>query len=114
MAESDLVPMQFRAKGKPTVNVRNVDSGKKRAVIYFVQAETGPIKIGSTSYLASRMVTLRGQSPVALTLLATMEGDRTAEFRLHARFAAHRLHGEWFAPHPDILAEIERHGSPNG
>jgi len=26
----------------------------------------------------------------------------------HRQFAAHRLHGEWFAPHPDILAEIDR------
>lgn len=108
MAELDLSTARTRAKGRPSVNVRNVDRGEKRAVIYFVQAETGPIKIGSTSYLASRMVTLRGQSPVPLTLLATMDGDRTAEFRLHARFAAHRLHGEWFSPHPDILAEIKR------
>lgn len=26
----------------------------------------------------------------------------------HAMFKAHRLHGEWFEPHPDILAEIAR------
>lgn len=27
----------------------------------------------------------------------------------HLRFAAHRHgKGEWFSPHPDILAEIER------
>lgn len=32
---------------------------------------------------------------------------RDAERDYHARFAAHRLRGEWFAPHPDILAEIE-------
>ena len=26
----------------------------------------------------------------------------------------HALHGEWFAPHPDILAEIERLEGQNG
>ena len=30
------------------------------------------------------------------------------EKEYHPRFAEHRLHGEWFHPHPDILAEIDR------
>lgn len=30
------------------------------------------------------------------------------QFDRATAIAAHRLHGEWFAPHPDILAEIDR------
>ena len=26
---------------------------------------------------------------------------------------AHRMYGEWFAPHPDILAEIDRLNAEN-
>lgn len=76
--------------------------------IYFVQAENGPIKIGVASNLEKRIGNLRGSSPVKLTLLFATHGGATAEANLHHRFREHRLHGEWFAPHPDILAEIER------
>jgi hypothetical protein len=47
-------------------------------------------------------------SPVRLSILALTTGARDVERSYHERFAAHRLHGEWFAPHPDILAEIDR------
>lgn len=94
---------------------RNVASMPKREqcpVVYFVQAENGRIKIGTTKYLDWRMKTLRGQSPLALELLCSASGGRREERAYHAQFAAHRLHGEWFEPHPDILAEIERLNSP--
>ena len=91
-----------------TFNVTQIKRLPQNPVVYFVQAEAGAIKIGNTKYLDWRMDGLQGQSPVALTLLATMPGTRSDEFRLHAKFAEHRLHGEWFSPHPDILAEIER------
>ena len=76
--------------------------------VYFVRAETGQIKIGVATCTTKRLRGLRSASPVALRLLARVRGGATLEAEYHARFAAHRLHGEWFAPHPDILAEIER------
>lgn len=30
----------------------------------------------------------------------------------HERFMKHHLRGDWFSPHPDILAEIERLNAP--
>lgn len=78
------------------------------ATIYFIGSEAGPIKIGVTENLKFRLQALRLSSPVALTVLASKSAHRNAERQYHKRFAAHRLHGEWFAPHPDILAEIER------
>lgn len=108
MAAPNYLPGHVKRPGSPTFNVKPVRSPPKDHVVYFVQAECGLIKIGTTGTIAWRLESLRGQSPVALTLLATTPGRRTEEFAYHARFAEHRLHGEWFSPHPDILAEIER------
>lgn len=94
--------------GRPTFNANPVKRPRKEPVVYFAQAANGLIKIGTTGFIDERMKILAGQSPVAITLLATVQGARADEFVYHARFAAHRRHGEWFEPHPDILAEIAR------
>lgn len=91
-----------------TMNVKKMPVRKKVRVIYFARAATGQIKIGSTGYMEDRLAGLRGQSPVAIDLLLVIPGDRRREFQYHAQFAPHRLHGEWFDPHPDIIAEITR------
>jgi hypothetical protein len=72
---------------------------------YFIQAGVdGPIKIGSTKNLPVRLRTLAAMSPVPLRLMAVMEGDH--EEGCHARLAAFRLHGEWFAPVDFVLEFI--------
>jgi hypothetical protein len=45
-------------------------------------------------------------------VLATVRGN--FEVAYHRLFAEHRAFGEWFEPHPDILAEVDRltQGSP--
>ena len=110
----EVLPQGYRAhrepglRGKPTFNVTVVKRPPRKPVVYFVQAENGLIKIGSTNYIEDRMKSLSSQSPLGLTLLATVRGDRAKEFAYHLRFAAHRLHGEWFQRCPEIEAEIER------
>lgn len=100
---------QKAAVGRATFNCKIVKPRyPNRPVVYFVRAVNGLIKIGSTKYFDSRFQSLQNGSPVELTVLVTIGGDRTKEFTYHSRFAEHRLHGEWFSPHPDILAEIER------
>ncbi|CAB5222816.1 Meiotically up-regulated gene 113 [uncultured Caudovirales phage] len=79
--------------------------------VYFIISEFGPIKIGATGDIDARLSTLRTMSPCGLTLAAVAEGGCRIERDYHIRFAEHRLHGEWFAPHPDILAEIARLGA---
>lgn len=76
--------------------------------VYFIQrVDGGPIKIGRTNQHPDRRLTgLQIASPVALRLLALAVGGDVAERNLHARFASHRLRGEWFAPHEDILSYI--------
>lgn len=72
---------------------------------YFLQAaEDGPIKIGSSRNLLTRLRGLMTMSPVRLTLLGVMEGDY--EEACHTRFDFCRLHGEWFAPSAEVLAWI--------
>lgn len=79
--------------------------------VYFVEAVgVGRIKIGVTTNLSERLRDLSNSSPVRLRLLGVVRGDRRFESILHAKFARHRLHGEWFSSAPDILTYIRAHG----
>lgn len=97
-----------RQRGRATFNCKVRPKPPRKPVVYFLQASTGHIKIGTTGNLPLRIEGLRNSCPVHLDLLAAVKGDRATENKFHATFAAHRLHGEWFAPHPEILAEIDR------
>jgi hypothetical protein len=76
--------------------------------VYFIGGDTGAIKIGWAKDSAVRLKEHQCGSPIKLAILATVTGTLKDERAYHRRFAAHRLHGEWFARAPDILAEIER------
>lgn len=76
--------------------------------VYFIGTPDTAIKIGVTCSVSDRFRTIQAHSPVKLEILATRRGGEMLESAYHYQFAEHRLHGEWFEPHPDILAEIER------
>lgn len=76
--------------------------------LYFIGSESGPIKIGVSVDPAKRLKGLQTGYPEKLSLLAVIRGQAYREPEYHDRFAAHRLHGEWFSPAPEILAEITR------
>ena len=77
--------------------------------IYFIQAEGGgPIKIGWATKPERRLAGMQPHSPLRLQILFHEPGNGRDEAALHAKFAVSRLHGEWFAPAPEILAEIKR------
>lgn len=82
------------------------DSG----LIYFIQNEGDKsIKIGYTGGDAqNRKRQLQTNHSSELHLLATCKGSLEYESALQHRFAKHRLRGEWFRPHPDILAFISK------
>jgi len=61
---------------------------------YFIQADSGPVKIGISLCPESRLRDMQVGCPHRLRLLATVPGDREAE--LHTRFASLRMNGEWF------------------
>lgn len=69
-------------------------------MIYIVQEKglfRSRIKIGFTNNVKGRMSGLRGGSPSALKLILLLPGTLLDEAGYHERFAAYRLHGEWFS-----------------
>lgn len=75
--------------------------------VYFIQGQDdGPIKIGFTRDVAGRLRQLQTGHHDRLRVLRSMRGDKALEAWLHRRFAAHRLTGEWFTPHRDLLRYI--------
>lgn len=75
--------------------------------VYFITSGTA-IKIGTSRHPARRLAVMQTGHPGKLELLATCEGDAKVERAYHQRFAVFRQGGEWFAPAPEILAEIAR------
>lgn len=74
--------------------------------IYFIQAgEAGPVKIGVATNVHVRIATLQtGHHEELRLLVAIPEQGSNHEAGLHHMFAAHRIRGEWFHPHDDVLA----------
>jgi hypothetical protein len=77
-------------------------------VVYFIQSgDDGPIKIGFTTRLDSRVRALQTSHGTRLRVLATTPGTPADEASLHRRFAGLRKHGEWFEPGRDLVDHIE-------
>jgi hypothetical protein len=80
-------------------------------VIYFARAADLGIKIGfSNGNIHQRLKELETYCPVQLELLGAIPGNREKEKCLHEKFKDHRIKGEWFAIHEDILVYIAKHG----
>jgi hypothetical protein len=76
-------------------------------VIYFIlNARAEAIKIGTAVDVSGRLKTLQTGSAEPLELLCSVPGDKDAELRLHRRFAADRLRGEWFRVTPELMGLI--------
>lgn len=78
--------------------------------VYFVKpiGMSGPIKIGFAADFEVRFQSLQTGSPIPLEALRVIEGTQQTELALHRKFAAHRLHGEWFEPCAELLAFIDQ------
>ncbi len=81
-----------------------------KTYIYFIKpiGMAGPIKIGCTKSIDTRLDALMQLSPYPLELMVTAAGDFKLEHHLHARFAANRSHKEWFHPSDELMAGIDR------
>ena len=81
----------------------------KRQRIYFIKGkESTLIKIGSTDNVKNRLMGMQTGSPEVLEVLATVPFGLIKEKDLHRRFAADRVHGEWFNPSNDLLNFIHK------
>jgi hypothetical protein len=73
--------------------------------VYFItNRKLNICKIGHAADPKKRLMTLQCASAVTLSLEATLPGSAELERKLHKRFAADRLSGEWFT----ITEELER------
>lgn len=109
---ADLAPKLAEITGEPQTPKKAallagmfmaIEYGKENAKdrgpgwVYFVLADDlGLVKIGYADNVRTRLDTLRGMSPVGLTLLARIKGDQVFERSLHKKFAHLKDHGEWF------------------
>lgn len=84
-------------------------------MIYFLRnTDNGHIKIGFTEKDDAdvRRDQCQTGNSGPLVVLATMPGGRNEERAMHMKFAAYGLEGEWFLPHPELLAIIPASGLP--
>lgn len=88
-------------------NMVSFDDCDLDGLTYFIGGDVGAIKIGRSVNPEKRLKEFQAGSPIVLRILATRQGAQR-EPMYHRHFKAHRLHGEWFDRHPDILAEIDR------
>ncbi len=96
--------LAMRAPGQPDDTVPSY--------VYFIAAVAmpeGPIKIGSSARPLTRLAHFQSDSPVKLELLATCSGGMKRERIYHQRFAADRLHGEWFGRSEPLERLIKWH-----
>lgn len=84
------------------------DYGQSR--VYFIfAAASGLIKIGIAQDVTTRLRALQGATGDRLHLLTDIPGGRELEQRLHHRFSADRVRGEWFRPSAELLTLIRQH-----
>ncbi|MGN7160813.1 GIY-YIG nuclease family protein [Sphingomonas sp. SAFR-052] len=83
-----------------------IEESSFSADLYFIRSEAGPIKIGVSNDVRKRLKGLQTSSPYKLSIACIKRCAAMEEGAYHERFAAHRLHGEWFSPAPEIEAEI--------
>lgn len=109
---ADFVPEVLRVLGAPdTLKWRisddcSDDFSTVESSVYFIADEDGYIKIGTARSVASRMASLQTASRQTLRLVASIPGDQSDEFALHARFETDRVRGEWFRPGSELMAFI--------
>lgn len=85
-----------------------VGSLGQRSRVYFIQVGLGgPIKIGRSTAPLTRLATLQTGHSEQLRLLVTTTGGDELEKSLHQKLRSHRLRGEWFSPHAEVLAEVD-------
>jgi hypothetical protein len=84
--------------------------------VYFITArDVGMVKIGCAYDPLSRLRDIQVCCPVELKIEAVMKGFYQEEREFHARFAEHRVRGEWFRITPDIesiMAELDHASRP--
>lgn len=81
---------------------------QKDSYVYFILDKlNNAIKIGYTTNLETRLMSLRSMNINKLELIYAVEGDVKLELSLHERFSKDRIKNEWFNYSDDIKAHIK-------
>ena len=92
-----------------SIDYESITQAAFEQLVYFIRVgDDGPIKIGIARDPKARLSGLQTGHHETLNMLALTVGGAEQERLYHRQFRDHHLRGEWFKPHPDILAEIER------
>jgi hypothetical protein len=83
--------------------IRTQRDDEELGYVYAI-SDGSAIKIGwSGAHPSSRMAQLQTASPNKLRLVGALLAASHEEGALHARFARHRIRGEWFRPVDEIV-----------
>lgn len=82
-------------------------SGSDTRSVYLIRDESDRVKIGVATDPKARLAQLQTGNPEKLELLATCHGGEPFERKLHTRYAASRVQGEWFVfEYPEICESL--------
>jgi hypothetical protein len=76
-------------------------AGERSGIVYLLECtKTGALKVGFTGdELRKRFLSISGSAPYPLRVLAQFFGPMRKEKEIHKKFAAVRIHHEWYEPH---------------
>ena len=100
-----LLPPPRMVGGKRLWKWADVEA-RTRGFVYFIDGGSR-IKIGYTRFVEKRLDALQRASPVHLTLVGLIPGNKVSEEYLHLKFIKIREHGEWFCKTPELLHFIK-------
>jgi len=75
--------------------------------VYFAEANSGAIKIGSSYAPKGRIRGIQSSMPEKVTLLCYLPGSYDRERYLHGVYQAEHIRGEWFDRSPRLSAMID-------
>ncbi len=81
-------------------------------MVYFLERDTGLVKIGRTNHFISRYKQLCFKYKQHLKILGIVSEEDFAECDLHRLFKDMRVQGEWFFPNKHIRKFITDHAEP--
>lgn len=80
-----------------------LDADLRQDYVYFIGSTSGPVKIGYSCDPQSRLADLQTAHWDKLEIIVAVKGGPQLERHYHAMLVEHRMLGEWFARHPDVL-----------
>jgi hypothetical protein len=110
---------ELRVHGKPGERNPEIKCGVRErghgGSVYFVQHNSGPIKIGVAIDIERRVDELQIANPFPVFLLGSIWFDEVREAyrcerELHFKFKDCRVRGEWFEPSESLVAYMSENG----